>query len=44
LLPLNSLDYGTWGVLQVKGNTAAHPKLGTLKQTIWQLQSAKVGQ
>jgi hypothetical protein len=28
LLPLISLDYGTWGVLQAKGNTTVHPKIG----------------
>jgi hypothetical protein len=33
--PLNSLDYGTCGILQSTGNTTAHPKMGTLKQTIW---------
>jgi aromatic ring-opening dioxygenase catalytic subunit (LigB family) len=40
---LNSLDYGTWGVLMPKGNATAHPKMGTLKQTVWQWQAAKVG-
>jgi hypothetical protein len=40
---LNSLDYGTWGILKLKGNATAHPKMGTLKQTVWQWQAAKVG-
>jgi hypothetical protein len=32
LLPLNLLDYyGTWGVLQAKGRTTAHPKNGLPK-------------
>jgi hypothetical protein len=37
------LDYSTWGVVQGKGNVMAHPKIGSRKQTGWQLQSAKVG-
>jgi hypothetical protein len=43
--PLNSLDYGTWGVVQPKGKATAHLKMGALKQTVWlwQLQAAKVG-
>jgi hypothetical protein len=41
--PLTSLDYGTWGVLKLKGNAMAHPKMSTLKQTVWQLRAAKVG-
>jgi hypothetical protein len=31
------------GILWVKGNTTAHPKVSSLKQTIWQLCSVKVG-
>jgi hypothetical protein len=44
LPPLNSLDYGTWGALKVKGNAMAQQKMGSLKQTIWQLWAAKVRQ
>jgi hypothetical protein len=40
--PLNLLDYGIWGVVQPKGKATAHPKMGALKQTIWQLRAAKV--
>jgi hypothetical protein len=43
LLPLNLLDYGTWGILRAKGNAMSHPKMGSLKQTIWQMQAAKLG-
>ncbi len=42
LLPLNLLDYGTWGILRAKGNAMGHPKLGSLKQTVWQMHAAKV--
>jgi hypothetical protein len=42
--PLNSLDYSTCGVLQAKGNATAYPKISSLKQIIWQVQSSKVGQ
>jgi hypothetical protein len=42
LLPLNSLEYIIWDVLQPKGNAMAHPKMGALKQTVWQLRAAKV--
>jgi hypothetical protein len=38
------MDYGHWGVLQAKGNATAHSKMGALKPTLWQLQSAKVRQ
>jgi hypothetical protein len=41
-LPLSSLDYGTWGVLQVKIIATTHCKMGFLKQTIWQLLAAEV--
>jgi hypothetical protein len=40
--PLNLLDYGTCGILQAKGNATAHPKFSFLKQTMYQLWSAKV--
>jgi hypothetical protein len=40
--PLNLLDYGIWGILQVKGNAMAHPKMGSLKRTIRQLRAAEV--
>jgi hypothetical protein len=36
------LDYGIWGILQVKGNAMAHPKMGSLKRTIRQLRAAEV--
>jgi hypothetical protein len=42
--PLNSLNYSTCGVLQAQGNATAYPKISSLKQTIWQVQSSKVGQ
>ncbi len=32
------------GVLKLKGHATAHQKMGSLKQTIWQLQAAKVKQ
>jgi hypothetical protein len=41
--PLNSLDYGTW-LMKQKVSAMAHPKMDTLKQTVWQLRAAKVGQ
>jgi hypothetical protein len=42
LPPLKSLDYGKWRVVQPKGKATAHPKMGALKRTIWQLRAAKV--
>ncbi len=40
--PLSLLDYSTWGLLQAKGNAMAHPKMGSLKHTIWHLWAAKI--
>jgi hypothetical protein len=31
LLPLNLLDYNTWGMLLVKDNAMAHPDVGSMK-------------
>ncbi len=39
-----SLDYGTRGTLKLKGNAMAHWKMGSLKQTVWQLRAAKFRQ
>jgi hypothetical protein len=39
---LEPLDYGTWGILPVKVNTRTRPKMGTLKQTIWQVWVVKM--
>jgi hypothetical protein len=44
LLSLSLLDYANWCVLQAKGNATAHLIIGPLKQTVWQLQAAKVKQ
>jgi hypothetical protein len=41
--PLNLLDDGIWGNLQAESNTMAHLKMGSLKQTIWQLRAATGG-
>ncbi len=40
-LPLNLLDSGTLYVLQLKGIATTHPKMSTLKRTVWQLRSTK---
>jgi hypothetical protein len=42
--PLYSLEYGTWGICQANGKTTTHPKMGPLKQTMWQLWAAEVRQ
>jgi hypothetical protein len=42
LPPLNSLDYGDWGVVQPKVKATAYPKMGALKQTVWHLRAAKI--
>jgi hypothetical protein len=36
------VGYGTWGAWQVKGNATAHPKISSLKQTIWQMQPSNI--
>jgi hypothetical protein len=37
--PLNLLDYNIWGIFKIKGNAMAHRKIGSPKQTIWQLHA-----
>ncbi len=34
--------YSTRGVVQPKGKATAHPKMGALKRTVWELRAAKV--
>jgi hypothetical protein len=34
--PLNLLDYGNRSIVQSKGKATTHPKIGALKQTVWQ--------
>jgi hypothetical protein len=41
---LPGLQYLGCTVLQAKGNPMAYPKIGSLKQTIWQLRVAKFRQ